>query len=262
MFDGKKIISVTPAGRAGYIDVLYRYLLKNQGIIDEHHFWINTKNRSDIIYIENLCKKHSFFKAIYPKIKINGIWSIHHFFRYCTDKNTVFIRFDDDVCYIANDAVCNLLEFRISNQKYFLVYPHIINNSANAIMGKIGQTKFKGNWYHSGKHAEDKHNLFLDTLDKGELNSFKCSGKEVKFRANINCISWMGEEFAKFGGIVGIDEENWLTRTYLRKTKKLNYIIGTSIVSHFAFKTQRRHLESTAVFDRYKKLILPSIKLL
>ena len=43
-----KVISVTPAGRKIYLEILVPYLLKNRAYIAEHHFWLNTENREDI----------------------------------------------------------------------------------------------------------------------------------------------------------------------------------------------------------------------
>jgi hypothetical protein len=48
MFDRKKIISVMPSGRLRYMEIALPYILDQQGLIDEHHFWVNTCDSEDI----------------------------------------------------------------------------------------------------------------------------------------------------------------------------------------------------------------------
>jgi hypothetical protein len=73
-------------------------------------------------------------------------------------------------------------------------------------------------------------------------------------RCSINVISWLGEEFYKFRGEVGIDEEMWLSVDKPRQIQKPNIIYGNCLFSHFSFFTQLEHMEQTDILEQYKNL--------
>jgi hypothetical protein len=74
-------------------------------------------------------------------------------------------------------------------------------------------------------------------------------------RISINCISWLGEEFQKFNGLVDPDEEGWLASYKPAMIRKKNCIYGKFVCSHYAFFTQREYLAKTNILSRYKNLI-------
>lgn len=258
MYKNYRVISVCPAGRRRFLELLNHYILRNRDIIDEHHLWLNTNIPNDRDYINQVADDHDFFKVIKPKMRPNWIYSIHPFFKYCTEPNTIYIRFDDDIVWMADDAVEKLLEFRVDNSGYFLVYPHIINNSMN----KNPDSPFrhiKGDWFRDGKHCVEKHNYFLDNIK--DLDQFKIADFESTAVLNINCICWFGEEFRQFDGTVDRNEEVWLSKTKPRQIEKVNAICGDSLMAHFSFRTQRQFLDDSDILSRYRELIRP-IKLI
>ena len=93
------------------------------------------------------------------------------------------------------------------------------------------------------------------------LERFRLPGFEPVFedyeRVSINCISWLGSDFASFGGEVGKDEELWLSCVKPAETARPNVMYGGFAVVHFAFQTQRARLESppgSRVLHRYAAL--------
>ena len=74
-------------------------------------------------------------------------------------------------------------------------------------------------------------------------------------RVSINVISWRGDEFAKFGGNVGRDEELWLSSEYPSQINRPNKIIGDTLFIHYAFFPQRSHLEETDILEKYKSIV-------
>jgi len=262
MYKNYRVISTTPAGRMQNLQLLNRYLLNFSDIIDEHHFWINTDCQEDIDYIYHTCKNNSFFKLRESQIPINWIHSIYHFFKEYTDPNTIYLRFDDDICYIAPDAINNLLNFRIEHPEFFLVYPVIVNNSMNEFLESPFQN-IEGNWYTNSEHILKKHYMFLAMIKENMTDMVKTNDCILSNdqRININCISWLGAEFAKFYGEVGKEEEEWLSRTAPKLFNKNNAICGNSVVAHYSFRTQRKFLDQTSVFEEYKNLIFKNIKL-
>ena len=253
MYKGYKIISTTPAGRARNLKLLNKYLINFSDIIDEHHFWINTKNQEDIDYIYRTCENNSFFKPVESKIPINWIYSIGNFFKNYIDPDTIYLRFDDDICYIAPDAIINLLDFRIEHPEFFIVYPIIVNNSMNTILDS--PLNINGNWYTNTQHILKKHRMFLNMIKNGNIDNVKTNDFVLEDqRININCISWMGSEFAKFNGEVDEEEEEWLSRTAPKMFNKKNAICGNAVVAHYSFRTQKAFLDETEIFQEYKKI--------
>lgn len=267
----KKIV-VTPAGRKRYLEVLFLHMERehtNNGF-DEWHLWLNTNIQSDITYCQNLEKSHSWIKTI----QIEGIIEVSNlnickFFKFACDEDAVYIRLDDDIVFIEKGFFDKLYRYRIENPEPFLVYGNIINN---AIISYLHQNNGLVNYpekltYNCGDRvgwempffAEAIHRAFIADVKAGNIdkwhNSFKehvCKDFE---RVSINCIAWLGKTFAEFGGDVNKCEEPWLSSVKSCELNKPNVIFGDAIVAHFAFFTQRNHLDRTNILDEYKKLI-------
>jgi hypothetical protein len=270
MYREKKIIAVTPAGRKRYLEILHLNLVKFKGLIDEWHLWVNTEDEDDIKWMEDLSSQDfNYIKIIKnPHNRVKGNSTICDFFPlYNGLKDYVFIRFDDDIVFI-DDNLIDLLDFRIDNPQYFLVYANLINNGINTHllqrMGKIplsisynqlveyncsGQLA----WIDS-KVAENIHREFINNFDNRWMYLYDTWVLYNYERVSINCISWLSEEFNLFNGKVGEDEEQWLSSDYPFKIRKPNIMFGRFLVSHFAFWTQREHLDKTNILELYKNL--------
>src|SRR5262245_15255943 len=126
MFNGYKVVSVTPFGRRRYVSLLDHYLRRARGIIDEHHFWVNTKNDADVEWLRScVATAPDFYRTIEIDQPYEDFWTlrIHTFFhQYPNAPDTIFIRFDDDIVWIESQAIERLLAFRVANPRYFLVF--------------------------------------------------------------------------------------------------------------------------------------------
>lgn len=267
-----KCVVVTPAGRQRYMELLLPYILKEKDFIDEYRIWVNTKNENDIQYFHSLKEKYpdlitlDFSADIDPK-KGEGGWAIHHFFKNTIDENTIYIRLDDDIVWLEDNFIQNLYNFRKQNPQYFLVYGNIINNAIiDHLHQRFGclETDFKIGYncmdsigWENPHVAELKHRAFLNSLQLGTIDTYKFKKWVLHHyeRVSINGISWFGSEFAKFNGSVGLDEEQWLAVDKPKEIQKLNAICGSAMCSHFAFYTQRQHMDSTNILEEYKNLI-------
>jgi hypothetical protein len=267
MINSKKIVVVTPAGRRRYMEILFRYILRERDIIDEYRIWVNTKDLDDIKYFEDLEKEYEGFVVLDRKwmneSQVGSNTNIHHFFKDCVEIDTLYIRLDDDVVWLTKDFIKNLAKFRIENPDPFLIYPTIINNSiCDYLLQRQGYYKDIGEFgYHciesiafrephicEAKHRE-MFNHILDDSPISEIPKWTLLGYE---RVSINCISWLGKTFAQFNGEVGIDEEQCLS---VDKPKSLgipNMITNVSACSHFAFGPQRLHMDKTDILQKYK----------
>lgn len=285
MIQGIQIVAVVPSGRKRYLSILISYLIRevNNGVIDRIDLWLNTVNHEDIAYIRSLANEHKFIRVVelengfeHISNPIARVHLIRHFFKYAID-DAIYIRFDDDICYIEPGAITRLLDFRIKHPEYFLVYPSIINNGRTAYLHQImGALDIPLDSRHPTAYAdhmnlikmkpeigETIHRAFLDVLGKNLISSVKFPKYIIRNyeKVPINCICWFGSDFRQFGGEVGSDlcteEEIWLTSIKPKIDNRLNCIFGESIVAHFSFHTQKEYLESTNLL-RYYQLIAQS----
>lgn len=265
---GYKVSLVIPAGRRRYLELLIPSILRQEGW-DELKIWVNTTIPEDLNYLASLPSLDERISLSQPPLyPPNGNTTIGQFFKDCVSPDTVYIRFDDDICFIERDLIKKLAKFRFENPEPFLVTPIVINNAIISyvlqVLGKIFHLKLLTancldplGWKNP-EFAEQLHRLFLAVLAENNIDHFKFANRPIAInRFSINCISWLGSEFKKFDGLVpyGADEEEFLSVTKPTQLGRLNYIFGEAIVSHFAFFTQRDHLDKTDILDRYKDLL-------
>lgn len=275
MHENYRVVSTTPAGRRRYIEILYPYLLSQRHVIDKHVFWINTLVEENIEFLEQLASQYpDFFELHYlehlPEVPSGydcSAYEIYRFFPHYVDPDTIYLRFDDDICYIAPETVAALLDYRLRNRDPLIVLPAIVNNSYcshlqqryGALPMHMGVCNYEtlGIAWESGEFANMVHTEFLNALGRGEEDRFKFNqwllhGYE---KVSINSLCWMGVDFARFGGQVGSDEENWLTAVQPKVLGRPNVIYGQGLVVHFAFHTQRAYLErETNLLSTYHEL--------
>jgi hypothetical protein len=133
MIGSYKVIVCTPVGRKETLEILLKYMLQLQDIVDEWQLWINVRHDSDLIYINEISKIHNtYIKQIWKLKKGDKDYatndSLRYFYNDCTDANTIYVKMDDDIVYIDIDGFHRFLHFRASNPKYFLVNPLVVNN--------------------------------------------------------------------------------------------------------------------------------------
>jgi hypothetical protein len=191
--------------------------------------------------------------------------SIAQFYRNCIDDKTVYIRLDDDIVFIEPEFFSRFLRFRLDHPEYFVVFPNIINNAVcTYLLAQRGTIK-PGAWIHpwcmdvtawgNPRFAEQLHRAFLDSVKTGELSRWYFGPRLLALsRYSINCMSWLGQEFAAFDGEVLGDEEEYLSVVKPSELGRINCIFGNAVVSHFAFRTQRAYLDSTSLLQSYCSL--------
>jgi hypothetical protein len=263
MYNGYKVVAVTPAGRQRYLEILAPYIIKNE-LIDEWRLWVNTTHAPDIDYIKSLASdkvKLEFGNPAIPVIQERIGYSIYQYFRNCCDQGTIYIRFDDDICYIAPPAVDRLLLSRTVNKQNFLVFANIVNNAITSHLYQrsklieydkiITYNCVDETGWNDGLFAEKLHREFLSfrslfIIPDWELNIYE--------RFSINCFAFFGRDFAAFSGNVDPNEECWLTIDKPRDLRRPNLVCGDAIVSHYAFYTQRPYLDTTDILEKYRQL--------
>lgn len=271
-------VVVTPAGRERYLSLLCAHVesAHRAGHIDEWHLWLNTHVPSDVAYIRGLPPRlGDWVRVVEADAPVREVSSenICHFFRHAADPGCVYVRLDDDVVYVEPGFFQAIVAFRLANPEPFLVYGNIINN---AVVSHLHQRNGRFRYDRLGGYAcmdptgwgdplyaEAVHRAFLEDVRRGRADRWRRSFAEWHCldneRVSINCIAWLGGTFREFGGQVGRDEEQWLATEKPRALGPAahNVIFGGALVAHFAFFTQREHLDATDLLEQYRALCPP-----
>lgn len=275
-----KRVIVIPAGRRRYMRPLLAHLERQKDAFDELRIWANTVVASDLDYFAEVADRLPWVRVVPPTEPIRGCDSIFQFFRGCAEPGTTYLRLDDDVVWLEDGFVAKMFDFRESDaaRPYPLVYGNIVNN---AVLSHLHQRAGNVGYEHgtvandyadavgwvSGEFAALLHATFLQSVRKGSgfLAKWKAAiGKadetthvhvfDTYARVSINCIAWLGDEFAEFGGVVDRYEEIFLSVDLPKRLGRPNAIYGDALCAHYAFFVQRIHMDKTGLLADYYEL--------
>lgn len=265
MYKNYKVIVNTAAGRRRYMQYLIPQVLACD-IVDRYDLWLNTTNRQDLEFFRILAKKYSRINLVWqPDGIINGNASINAFYKQCTDDDAIYFKLDDDIVWLEDNLIKNMIKFRIDNPDYFLVSPLVINNSLSTYLLQI-YGKLRLNYYHnsnpfsdvlwqSGKFAADLHNWFIDNYLRPQKTSHLHLGNGKNpvsmTRFSINSILWFGKDLKKIDGIIPDNDEEFMSCIYPTIQGKSNCWNTNALVAHFAFFTQRDYLDKEGILEKY-----------
>ena len=130
---GFKIIGLLFFGRPATVAILDCYLqknlVKNGGWLDEVHFVVNTKDKDDIKWIDDLVKKTpEYTRFDVPEGKkgrdgYNIAWAT-------CKKEHMYIKIDDDLVFFDDEAIPNLVYSKIKHPDSLNVVSNLINSPA------------------------------------------------------------------------------------------------------------------------------------
>lgn len=272
MFQSRRVVSTTAYGRRRYVQILAHYLLQLRGLIDEHHFWINTDNREDLDYVQRLARQYpTFFKVVdiaEPFNKKRPVPRISKFYTGYCEPDVIYLKFDDDIVWIDEGAVERLLAFRTANPEYFAVFPNLVNNSLCShlhqrmgILPAVPRVEYKCAGKVSWKRWQTAlacHETFHRFREAGELARYAFPrwvlGDFERF--SINAMCWFGHDLAPYAARIRKDDERWLTEYIPKMSGRPTCITGDSLMAHFAYFTQRNDLEANSdILTRYQTLV-------
>jgi hypothetical protein len=284
MKNSYKVVAVTPAGRKRYMEILQKYIYKNKHILDRWDLWVNTTNQEDINYLNQLKNNDpEFINLILSEYSPNH-WghpslSITPFWPHSTDEDTVYVRFDDDVVYIADGTIENLVQFRLDNLKYFTIYPFIINNSQHSrnlqdrgLMTTefglvrseqelLGQGIYDPVGLYSVEFIRSLHQTFLTHYHNNTVNTLMTAVPiewTIGSQVSINGICWMGEFMKKIAplnnGILPTAEEAYMTIGGPKEMNMPLVTIPNTLIVHFLFSTQRPQDELYDILEKYRQI--------
>lgn len=277
MIDGHKVACWTPFGRERTVSLLVKYMERDvkRGIVDEYLIYMNTDDdqTSDRAYGYALAEQHDWIRIIErperhpgPKQRSTG-----YFYRYATDPETVYVRFDDDVVFVDESAVENLVRARLQMPAPTAVFPVIFNN---AIVSHFLQAcgKVPMEWgavtpycmdptgWANGPFAVKLHELLLDHIEAGtvaELYLYQDFPIQPGTQFSVSCFASLGSMYAGLdhpGVLIPDEEESWHTIHHPLATGAPNILRGDAIVSHWSFFPQHPFLNNTNLLDRYRDL--------
>ena len=261
---GHRLVVCTPAGRRRYLEVLARHVLADP-FVDEWRLWANTEDAADVEWMDALAAEEPRVKVHRPSWPLEGNFSIHKYFPGCCDPDAVYVRLDDDIVFCQFRAVSELASVRVADPGPFLYYGNVLNNGITSHLhqrsgrltkahGLVGYECKDPVAWDSGPFALDLHRAFLTNpvakfwqLPDWELWHYE--------RCSINVISWLGRDFAQFGGRFDRDEENWLACVGPRERSRPNQIAGDYLFVHYAFGPQRGAVDGDpSILAGYRKL--------
>lgn len=254
------------------------HLVRNRGVIDEVCVWVNTWNEEDLRYIATLPKHYGPWVKLVEKPTDNRdlYTNIFRFWVDCTEKDTIYFRLDDDIVYLHPGYFEDMVRFRLEHPEYFLVLPQIWHNG---LVNYFNQRSYKVLGFDNGYteyvyndatsilnsvFAKYVHEVLLFHIGAGRTDELlwpKPFELELGQLISISSFCFFGEDFASFGGRVGIgeredaqEEERILAHVLPIKLGRTNVIYGRTLASHFAFSAQRQGLEQTDLLPRYYRV--------
>lgn len=282
MYHGYRVIVCIPFGRRKFTDILLRYLLREYSIIDEIRLWMNTECQDDISWAKE--KSLAYSKVTLDDRTVEkkplepwaNAFGLNKFYDNCNDEQTIYIKIDDDIIWLEENFIKNILEFRVDNPEYFLVSANIINNAIcdyihqniGVIPGhpKITYSVSDISAWKNPLFAENKHRIFLKYLSSGNTEGYKFD-KHVLLNQegfSINCICWFGvwpdfrgtlsnKTFYELcGKRIMENDEKQLTEDFTKSSQSYNCICGKCLCSHFSFWTQIDYMSKTNILEDYK----------
>jgi hypothetical protein len=273
VLDGYRIVPFIPSGRKRQMSVLIDNLRRFPEI-DEVQLWLNVDpdQVEDEAWIRSLPKQWAKCNLLErPGERASGAKQLNtrQWYAQTIDPNTIYFRFDDDICYIDENYFRNMVKFRIDNPDYFLIMGNIWNNAVISyiqqhIVGSIDehegcvQEPFCMDMvgWQSEPFAAYIHNVLLDHIEDRTVNELFFDRYDLNdaHRFSISNFCFFGKDFAeKFNGIIPMeDEEIWLTEVYPREANVLNTICGTALVAHYSFFAQRAWLDELGILEEYR----------
>lgn len=248
-----EVVGVIPAGRRRFMEILFPHLLRQSGV-DRFEIWENTNIESDIEFMHAFANEHNdkFSVQTLPCGGVDGCGSIRHFMRFCCDPDVLYVRIDDDVCWMANDCLDNLIQFRMNNPEHFLVYANIINNnicsyihqSIGAMSRRSASLMYEsscGDAMANPNVACEAHDCFREHYESATLDKYHF-GQWIDWqntRICINLISWFGRDMYQDGREFVNKNEELEMSVRLPEVKQMSKAIcGNALAVHYAYGTQ------------------------
>ncbi|KAI1117776.1 hypothetical protein F5Y14DRAFT_439065 [Nemania sp. NC0429] len=134
---GLKIIGMVFFGRKRYVDILDCYLQQNLasngGYLDEVWFMIHTEVEEDLDWLNTHVANNPDYKVVGGKDYKPKEPGYGYLWNYATGNNTIYVKIDDDIIYIHEDAIPQLVHTRLAVPHAFAVSAHLVNSPITGV---------------------------------------------------------------------------------------------------------------------------------
>lgn len=262
-----KIVVCTPSGRQKYLSVFKKSVYKkmDEGLVDGWQLWLNTVDAGDIAYLESMqaenpkVKIYRLGEAITPTWETYNALQTYQFFANAQDDDTIYIRFDDDIIWMADDAIEKMVKARIDHPNAFIIYPNIINStictSWHQEKGVLSEEAGKVRRYDKTdpdfayldpfNYTDNRlinhiHDTFRKNYEAGTLSNYHLPSRSLDEyeRFSICSVCWSGKQKLRLGYI----EEPQISWELPMQYEKPNYFVGDALLVHYSYHTQRELL--------------------
>ncbi len=289
MINGRRVIAWTPYGRVLTYSLLIKYFKREveKGVVDEVWLFMNTDptgQEQDVAFAHEVAEQYPWAKLVYrpegiprhpgPKQRNTG-----YAYRYMTDPDAVYVRLDDDIVYLHEDALTNLVQRRIETPAPTAIFATTWNNAivswfaqqAGVIPREYGEVGgpycMNPMGWANGEFAVKIHNLLLDKIEAGRVEDLflyqdfpiqNPTTGSPSMQFSVSCFASLGSMYAGLssgpGVLVPDEEESFHTEHQPSVIGVPNVLVGNAIVSHLTFGPQRAHVFATDILDRYRAL--------
>jgi Reversibly glycosylated polypeptide len=264
----RRVCAWTPYGREISASILFRYLQREHelGMLDEWLLCLNVYDGNDAAYADRLAAEHDWI-TLWEIPGTPRPEQIAGFYALLDDPETVYVRFDDDIVYVHDQAIRRMID-ATSREGILAAFPVIINNAVVS-------------W-----HLQDEKKIPLDhgiiqspecldpvgCMDPGfagalhdhVLGLLEAGTPERLFlespvtlrpdqRISVSSFAIPGGDFPGLSGYPH-GEEVWMTQAFPGITGKRNVIVHDALVSHYSFHYTRDYLMTTDIMSRYAAL--------
>jgi hypothetical protein len=287
MFEGYRVVVVCPAGRRHLADLMRRHVERARPLVDEMHWWLNTDNPDDAGYMHELARVAPWFHRVVMVPGPNRFFRRHmgigRFFRRATDRDTIYVRVDDDVVWMIDGGLEALVRHRVNHPDAYLVYGNIVNSSRFMHLHQKGggfdpgfEVSYALN-HETNRHSSEAglaaHAAILATAEalaaggdrEALLAPWAGFGRHVFAPGehnDVNMICWFGRDFAAWRGTCppAIHEEEWIClRMPSVHGGRVHEACGDALCAHYASVYQYDAIAARPeILDRYARLAPPS----
>jgi len=282
MIEGKKVIAFTPCGRRRYMNLLAAHLKRehDRGHLDKWIVFQNAFTWEDAAFAAQLAAHYPWVEAVQPQDGRRGLATpftahLSDFYKWMPrDLNAVYIRFDDDIVYVDENAIPRLVKYRLAHPEPFVIFPTIINNVRTSYQmqqvgivpkewGEIKNEMCNVRAWKDPAYVQRLHRKALDALKTGRLEqeftmpsgSFEDIPYGDKWAAgniSINSFAVTGTDL--FGFVIPWDEEGALSLFRPKELGRPNARCGDAFVCHFAYHTQTVTMDRSGMLAEYAAL--------
>lgn len=280
MIDGKKVVAWTPYGRKETMTILSQYVIRDHaaGVIDEYHLYMNTDpdQHQDVLYAQWLASTYEWIhlkerpageRVLHPKQLNTG-----RYYRYAIEPDTVYIRLDDDIVYVHEDAMARLAHAKIHSPAT-VCFPLIWHNAICSFwlqnMGKIpleyGRVReaycMDPTGWGDAQFAEKIHRRLLDHIRADAVDELFLHHDiqlPIGLQFSVSCFAANSDLYRQLdppGHLPYEEEETWHTIHETHRSGRANMIIGNALVSHLSFFPHTHYIRrETDILDQYREL--------